>query len=456
MHVILVIMSSSARFPQGFLWGAATSAWQVEGSPLADGAGPSNWHRFSRTPGAIVDASTGDVACDHYRRWKEDVGLLGRLGVGAYRFSVSWSRVLPDGTGRVNQKGLDFYRRLVEALREAGIRPFLTLYHWDLPAALDDRGGWVNRDVASWFADYATLLYRALDGLVEDWATLNEPWVVVDAGYLTGSHAPGRRSPFEAARAAHNLLRAHAEAVRAYRVEGRHRVGLVLNIEPKYPASDRPEDLHATALAEAYMNRQFLDPLLGGGYPAELREIYGEAWPEPPAADLELLRTPFDFLGVNYYTRQVVRHEATAFPGHQGRVPQPGHGAMTTGWEVFPQGFLDALTWLARRAPGMPLYVTENGSAFYDPPVALAEPHPDPLRAANLVDNLAMARRAIDAGVDLRGYFAWSLLDNLEWSAGKTQRFGLFHVDFETQKRTLKESGRLYSEVARTNGACLG
>jgi beta-glucosidase len=442
-------------FPDGFVWGAATSAYQIEGSPLADGAGPSNWHRFAHSPAAMEGGATGDVACDHYVRWREDVTLMRRLGLQAYRFSVAWSRILPDGTGTVNQKGLDFYRRLVEALREEGIRPFLTLYHWDHPAALDDRGGWLNRDSAAWFADYASVLYRALDGLVEDWTTLNEPWVVADAGHLTGVHAPGHWSPFEAPRVAHNLLRAHAEAVRAFRAEGNGRIGLAVNIEPKYAASDRPEDLHATALAEAYMNRQFLDPLLLGGYPEELREIYGEAWPEIPSADLDLLATPFDFLGVNYYTRQVVRHDPTAFPGHAGRVAEPRHDVMTTGWEVYPEGLFDTLVWVSSRYRGLPLFVTENGSAFHDPPSPLADPHPDPLRTDLLRGHLDAVRRALAAGVDLRGYFAWSLMDNLEWSAGFSRRFGLVHVDFASQKRTPKESAILYADVIRTNGACL-
>ena len=449
-------MGDPPRFPDGFLWGAATSAYQVEGSPLADGAGPSNWHRFSHTPGTTHQGETGDVACDHYRRWREDVALMAELGLGAYRFSVSWSRVFPEGTGRVNQAGLDFYARLVDALLERGIRPAPTLYHWDLPAALDDRGGWTNPDVADWFAAYASTLFRALGDRVPMWSTLNEPWVVMNAGYLHGDHAPGHRSPFEAARVTHNLLRAHAAAVRAYRAEARQRIGLVVNLEPKYPASDAPEDVAATARADAYMNRQYLDPVFLGRYPEELREVFGEAWPDFPAAEVEALREPVDFLGINYYKRAVVRHDPGDFPVREGPVRQPRHTHTELGWEVWAQGLEDVLVWVRERYGEVPLYVTENGAAFYDPPVAEGEVVEDPLRVAYYREHLRAALRAVGRGVDLRGYFAWSLLDNYEWSAGYSKRFGLFHVDFETQQRTPKRSARFYREVIRTSGAALG
>lgn len=448
-------MNRSRRFPDGFLWGAATSAYQVEGSPLADGAGPSNWHRFSRRPGAIAGGDTGDVACDHYARFRDDVALMRELGLTAYRFSVSWSRVLPAGRGPVNERGLDFYRRLVDALREAGIRPFPTLYHWDLPAALDDRGGWTNPDVASWFADYARVLYASLDGPVEDWTTLNEPWVVVDGGYVHGTLAPGRSDLFAAVGAARNLMRAHGEAVRAYRADGRHRIGLVVNVEPKDPASDSPEDAAAVARSDAYMNRQFLDPALLGTVPRELAEVYGEAWEEPTSRQLDEMRAPLDFLGLNYYTRGVVRHDPSDWPERASRVPQPGKTLTEMGWEVFPEGLRRTLVWLTGRYGRPALHVTENGAAFYDPPLALASPHPDPLRVAYLRDHLRAAREAIADGVDLRGYFAWSLLDNLEWSAGFSRRFGIVHVDRQTQERTPKESARFYAGVIATNGEAL-
>src|ERR1700753_1107976 len=331
----------SNRFPDGFLWGAATSAYQIEGSPLADGAGQSIWHRFCHTPGLVANGETGDVACDHYRRYESDVALMKQLGFGAYRFSVSWSRILPDGPGRVHQGGLDFSRPLVDALLAANIAPMLTLYHWDLPAALDDRGGWLNRDVADWFADYARVMYEALDDRVTMWATLNEPWVVTDGGYLHGPLAPGHRNLFETPIAMHNLLRSHASAVEAYRADGEHRIGLVVNLEPKDPASQSPADLAATARAEAYMNRQYLDPVFFGKYPKEMAEIFGEAWPQFSDADLTPIQQQIDFVGVNYYTRAVTNDDPHKIVERAGRVRQPGATYTTTDWEVCPQALTD-------------------------------------------------------------------------------------------------------------------
>jgi beta-glucosidase len=448
-------MPATFEFPAGFLWGAATSAYQIEGSPLADGAGVSNWHRFTRARGLVANDENGDVACDQYNRYRDDVALLRSLGLNAYRFSVSWSRVLPEGRGKVNEKGLDFYRRLVDALREAGIAPLVTLFHWDLPAALDDRGGWLNPDSADWFADYARVLYRALDGGVSKWVTLNEPWVVTDGGYLHGTLAPGHRSLYEAPRAAHNLLRAHGSAVAAYRAEGKHEIGLVVNLEPKYPASDGAADMAATARADAYMNRQFLDPVFLGRYPDEMAQIFGEAWPAFDARDFDVIRTPIDFLGVNYYTRSVNRDDASEWPVGAGRVLQSRATHTETDWEVFPQGLTETLVSVKTRYEKVPLYVTENGAAFYDPPTADAGRVRDPLRVAYLRDHLRAAHEAIARGVDLRGYFSWSLLDNFEWSLGYAKRFGIVHVDYETQARTPKDSARFYAEVARTNGAAL-
>ncbi len=441
-------------FPDGFAWGAATAAYQVEGSPLADGAGPSTWHRFTHTPGRVLTGETGDVACDHYRLWREDIGLMRELGLGAYRFSVSWSRVLPAGTGRVNEKGLDFYRGLVDELRAAGIAPMATLFHWDLPAALDDRGGWLNRDIAGWFADYAGVMFRALDDRVEWWATLNEPWVVSDGGYLHGTLAPGHASPFEAPIASHNLLRAHAAAVEAYRATGRHSVGIVVNLEPKHPATQRPADVEATARADAYMNRQFLDPIVLGSYPDRLPRMYGEAWPAFPAADLDAIRRPIDFLGINYYSRGVMRDDPAGLPPRAVRVRQTASLYTEMEWEVYPPGLGETLLWVKERYGDLPLFVTENGAAFADPPTAEGGVR-DPLRIAYLRDHLRSAHEAIRHGVDLRGYFVWSLLDNLEWNHGTSKRFGIVHVDFATQRRTPKDSARFYAEVIRSNGASL-
>ena len=448
-------MNEQIRFPQGFLWGAATSAYQIEGSPLADGAGPSIWHRFAHTPGRTANGETGDIACDHYRRYQSDVDLMKSLGLTAYRFSISWSRVFPDGTGTVNQAGLDFYSRLVDSLLAAGIRPSVTLYHWDLPAALDDRGGWLNPEIAKWFADYAATMFRALDDRVPMWATLNEPWVVTDGGYLHGVLAPGHRNLFETPIASHNLLRAHGTAVQAYRALGKNQIGIVVNLEPKYPASQEPEDLSATVRAEAYMNRQYLDPVLLGSHPAELKEMFGEAWPANADDDLPLISQPIDFLGINYYLRGVTRHDATAPPLQSRNVPQPQHAGTETGWEMYAPALTRVLLWVKEHYPAIPLYITENGTAVYDPPHTLDGVVDDPLRVWYYREHLKAAHTAIKHGVDLRGYFAWSLLDNYEWSLGYSKRFGIVHVDFETQERTPKSSARFYSDVIRSNGASL-
>ncbi len=448
-------MSESNHFPHGFLWGAATSAYQIEGSPLADGAGASIWHRFSHTPGMVTDDDTGDVACDHYRRFEDDVRLMRDLGLASYRYSISWGRVMPSGRGPVNPKGLAFYDRLTDTLVKHGIQPNITLYHWDLPAALDDEGGWLNRDIAGWFADYATVMVRALGDRAAMWATLNEPWVVTDGGYLFGTLAPGHKSVAETPIASHNLLRAHGMGMQAIRAEGGRNPGLVVNLEPKYPATDRPEDLAATRRADAYMNRQYLDPVFFGSYPDELREIYGADWPEFPEEDFALIRQPLDFLGINYYTRAVTCDAPAELPVRAGRVRQPQHIYTATDWEVYPQALTDVLLWVHQRYGPVPLYITENGAAFPDPPSADGPVLSDPLRTDYYREHLRAAHRAIAAGVDLRGYFAWSLLDNFEWSHGFSKRFGLYHVDYATQKRTRKASAELYAEVIRTNGASL-
>ncbi|HEX5238473.1 MAG TPA: GH1 family beta-glucosidase [Sphingomicrobium sp.] len=442
------------RFPDGFLWGAATAAYQIEGSPLADGAGPSIWQRFSHDPRLMASkGDTGDVACDHYNRMEQDVGLMKQLGLQAYRFSVAWGRILPDGTGRINEAGIDFYDRLVDQLLANGIEPLCTLYHWDLPSALDDRGGWLNRDIAKWFADYGRIMFERLDGRVKKWVTLNEPWVITDGGYLHGALAPGHRNVFEAPIASHNLMRAHGAAVNAYREIGSHEIGLVVNIEPKYPASESAEDIAAANRADAYMNRQYLDPALKGRYPDELGEIFGEAWPNWPESDLEDIAQPIDFVGINYYTRNVVRHDPKQWPLRAAAIPQKMATHTETGWEVHPAALKDVLIWFKDRYGPLPIYITENGSAFYDPPVAPSDGVHDPLRCAYLTQHLRAVADAIEAGVDVRGYMLWSLFDNLEWSLGYTKRFGIVHVNFETQERTPKDSAAMYSQIIASNGA---
>jgi beta-glucosidase len=441
-------------FPEGFLWGAATSAYQIEGAPLADGAGASIWHEFAHTPGRVANGDNGDVACDHYHRYADDVGLMARLGLNAYRFSIAWGRVLPEGAGKPNPKGLDFYQRLVDALLAQGIEPVATLYHWDLPATLQERGGWLHPDSAGWFADYARTLFDALDDRVPHWLTLNEPWVVTVAGHLQGEHAPGHRSLEETPRVAHALLRAHAAAVTAYRETGRHRIGLAVNLEPQHPASTAAADLAAAARRDAFINRWFLDPLYHGVYPAELADIFGAHWPGYTAADLAGLAGTVDFLGVNYYSRGVVRNAPAHAPLRVACVRQHGSPHTAMDWEVYPAGLTEILLWIKGRYGNPPVAITENGAAFDDPPPENGTLG-DPQRVDYLRRHLRAARQALDQGVDLRGYFAWSLFDNFEWAYGYGKRFGLVHVDFATQRRTPKQSAHFYSEVIRTRGARL-
>jgi beta-glucosidase len=451
-HTAMTSSASASSFPTGFLWGCATSAYQIEGSPLADGAGPSIWQRFAHTPGRVAEGDTGDVACDHYRRYASDVDLMQQIGLNSYRFSIGWSRVLPQGVGYVNAAGLDFYERLVDRLLSKGIQPMVTLYHWDLPEALDNRGGWLNRDSAGWFADYAAVVFRRLDDRVRLWVTLNEPWVVTDGGYLHGVLAPGHRNRFEAPLASHNLMRAHGAAVEAYRATGRHQIGLVVNLEPKYPASQSEPDLAATRRADAYMNRQYLDPVHRGEYPAELKDIFGTAWPDWPSEDFDAIRQRLDFVGVNYYTRSVTRCDASSWPLNAAAVRQRQHTYTDTGWEVFPQGLTDILVWVKQRYGNAPLYITENGAAFFDPPQVEGELLEDPLRVDYLRKHIRAVHAAMLQGADVRGYFVWSLLDNFEWALGFAKRFGIVHVDYTTLQRTLKASARFYSEVIASQG----
>ena len=422
---------------------------------MADGAGPSIWQRFSHTPGKVLNGDTGDIACDHYHRYAEDIALMQRLGMQAYRFSIAWGRVLPTGVGFLNEPGLDFYDRLVDTLLESNIAPMITLYHWDLPQALDDRGGWLNPRIAKWFGDYAELVFNRLDDRVQYWITLNEPWVIADCGYLHGTHAPGHNSHYEAAIAGHNLLRASAEAVQRYRSVGKHQIGLAINLEPKYPASKKPEDLAATHRADAYMNRQYLDVALLGHHPPEMEEIFGDAWPGWLQDEPGKLNEPLDFVGINYYTRAVTRHAPEAWPLQAETVQQPQSTYTETGWEVHPQSFTDVLNWVKDRYDNPPVYITENGSAFYDPPVAEDGRIDDPLRQSYLCSHLRAVRNAMSDGCDIRGYFAWSLMDNLEWAYGFSKRFGLVHIDYATLQRTPKESAKLYKNIIESQGGCL-
>ncbi len=445
---------NSREFPTGFLWGAATSAYQIEGSPLADGAGASDWHHFVHETGRIAGGDTGDVACDHYRRWSTDLDLMQRLGLKAYRFSIAWGRVLPNGTGTLNRKGLDFYSALIDGLLARGITPFPTLHHWDLPLALAEQGGWLHADSPKWFADYAWQLYRALGDRVKYWTTFNEPWVILHCGYFEGIHPPGHRRSDELAQVARNLLLAHGRAVEAYRDEGRHQIGLVVNIEPKYPFSNRPDDIAATRRAHAYMNRQFLDPVLLGRYPKTLQRVYGMAEPALSPAELAVVSARLDFIGINYYSRAVVKNDPAVELLRASSVPQSERPHTAMNWEVFPLGLTDTLLWAHQRYANMPIYITENGAAFPDPALAHGVIE-DRLRVDYLQRHLLAVRTAIEKGVDVRGYFAWSLLDNFEWSFGYAKRFGIVHVDHSTQDRTPKASAHYYSRIIHSHGASL-
>jgi beta-glucosidase len=433
-------------FPDGFLWGASTAAYQIEGAVREDGRGPSIWDSFTHLPGKILGEDTGDVACDHYHRWRDDVALMRELGIGAYRLSTAWPRILPEGRGQSNLKGLEFYDRLVDAVMAANIEPWICLYHWDLPQALEDRGGWQNRDVASWFADYAHLTVRQLGDRVKHWATFNEPNAACLKGYCEGDHAPGIRGRESGLRAIHVMNLAHGLGVEAMRSERADLlIGNIYNFHPREPVSDREEDEVAAVMLDALWNRSFPDPQIHGRYPEPLAAEM-EALVEP--GDLDVIRQKPDYFAFNHYTRTRVRRD-TDHPFEVGVVP-PSSGTPVTdmGWEVVPEAFRRVLLEIKERYSGdLPIYVLENGAAFPDQ-VEQDGRIRDRQRIAYLRDYLAAALDAIAAGVPLRGYFVWSLLDNFEWTLGFSKRFGLIHIDYETLERRPKDSFRFYAELA--------
>ncbi|CAM5336642.1 beta-glucosidase [Streptomyces spiroverticillatus] len=460
---------SSGSFPPGFLWGSATAAYQVEGAAGEGGRTPSIWDTFSRTPGRTENGDTGDVACDHYHRRAEDVAMMADLGLTAYRFSVSWPRVQPTGRGPAVQRGLDFYRALVDDLLDHGITPALTLYHWDLPQELEDAGGWPERDTAYRFAEYADLVAEALDDRVELWTTLNEPWCSAFLGYGSGVHAPGRTDPVAALRAAHHLNLAHGLGTQALRsrLPAKAKIGISLNpsvVRPLDPSSSA--DLDAARRIDALANRVFTGPLLHGAYPPDLLADTAHLtdWSFVGRDDEKLSKQRLDWLGINYYTPAVVSHapgdDVPRTDGHGVSDHSPWPGADTVafhqppgertamGWSIDPSGLYELLVQYGQDAPGVPLYVTENGAAYDDKPEADGTVQ-DPERIAYLHAHLDAVRRAVAVGADVRGYFLWSLMDNFEWAYGYGKRFGAVHVDFATQKRTPKASARWYGEVAR-------
>ncbi|MDT0347037.1 GH1 family beta-glucosidase [Streptomyces litchfieldiae] len=449
---------STERFPEGFAWGTATASYQIEGAVHADGRLPSVWDTFSHTPGKVHLNQTGDVADDHYHRYPEDVSLLADLGVSHYRFSLAWPRIQPEGYGPLNGAGVDFYSRLVDELLDHGITPWVTLYHWDLPQTLEDAGGWPRRETAEHFAEYAALIHQRLGDRVSDWTTLNEPWCAAFLGYASGIHAPGRTDGAAAVRAAHHLMLGHGLAVRALRDQGANSLGVTVNLYPVDPATDSAADRDAARRIDGLMNRFFLDPLLRGSYPDDVQKDISETVGTEHIldGDLATIATPLDFLGVNYYSRHVVRAGTTpSRPSHwvgseEVEFVKRGVPVTEMGWEIDPDGLYETLTRVWREYGPPPLYVTENGAAFADEVTRDGRVH-DEDRRKYLEEHFRAAHRAIGEGVDLRGYFVWSLLDNFEWAHGYSKRFGLVHVDFETQERILKDSGRWFSEITRAN-----
>lgn len=426
-----------AAFPEGFAFGAATSSYQIEGQAYG-GAGPTHWDTFAATPGTVVGGESGAVACDHYHRWRVDLDLAAAANFDIYRFSTNWARILPDGIGRPNPEGLDFYDRLVDDMLDRHLAPFLTLYHWELPAALADLGGWTNPEIAHWYTDYARLVMARIGDRVASVATFNEPWCVTWAGHFNGTHAPGMRDIRATARSVHNLLRSLAFAMNALRIDGYENLGIVLNLDAVETADDTEGSAKAAAVYDACFNRCFLDPLFHGAYPERLLDGFAAHLPSGWENEVAEFAAPLDWMGVNYYTRKLVQTAGSdAFPQYSfaaGPLPKT-----TMGWEIHPDGLTDVLTRVASDYSGdLPLYVTESGMSADEPDSATAVD--DTYRIAYLDSHFAAARAAINAGVPLKGYIVWSLLDNFEWARGYARRFGLIHTDFDTLERTPKAS----------------
>jgi len=457
-------------FPEGFVWGAATAAYQIEGATAQDGRGPSIWDTFSHTPGRVFHGDTGDVACDHFNRVDEDLALIRELGLGAYRFSVAWPRVQPDGKS-VNRKGLDFYARLVDGLLERGVQPALTLYHWDLPQALQDAGGWPSRQTADRFAEYADIVAGELGDRVRMWITINEPWVASWVGYGIGRHAPGIADLTAAAAAHHHLLLAHGEAVTVLRqrLPAGAQVGISLSMMTIRPASDHPDDIRAAGIVDAQFNLSCGDAVMNARYPANLG-VFSEIWADPDGpvrpGDLDLISQPIDFLGINsYHARTVAAPGRLAAAREAGLVgtydPAASFGmdcadvlpigapTTATGWPINPDGMTELLVRLHDRYR-VPVHITENGAAYHDYPAPDGAVR-DPERVEYLLAHLRAVGEAIDAGADVRGYFAWSLLDNYEWSSGYSKRFGLVYVDYPTSTRIPKDSYDVYRRIIASN-----
>lgn len=450
---------TNLQFPPSFVWGTATASYQIEGGAQEDGRGESIWDRFSHTPGKIEDGSTGDVACDHYHRWPQDIAMMRDLGLKAYRFSIAWPRILPQGRGPVNQAGIDFYSKLVDGLLEAGITPYATLYHWDLPQVLQDKGGWPARETAEAYVEYADVISKALGDRVKRWITHNEPWCASILSYLIGEHAPGLHDGPAALRAAHHLLLSHGWAVPVLRQNSPDsEVGITLNFNAFTPYTDSPGDAQAVKILGGAFNNWFADPLFKGTYPDYMVEAYkrqGFLGPEGMdfvhERDLDAISAPLDFLGVNYYSRAVVGADDLIEPEVMKPSKMPADAEVTEmGWEVYPEGLYQILKWLDADYDIPKLYITENGVSYSDGPGADGKVH-DERRIKYLREHFASAKRAMDEGVKLSGYFVWSLMDNFEWARGYLQRFGIVWVDYTTQERIPKDSALWYKQVMESN-----
>ncbi len=439
------------QFPKDFVWGAATASYQIEGAWNEDGKGESIWDRFSHTPGKVQDGDTGDVACDHYHRWRDDVKLMKELGLKAYRFSVAWPRILPEGREKVNQPGVDFYNRLVDALLEERIEPWVTLYHWDLPQDLQDEGGWASRMVVDAFVEYADVVSRALGDRVKNWITLNEPWVSAFVGYQHGHHAPGHTNLVEAMAASHHLLLSHGQSVPVIRANSlMSRVGITLNLTPQEPASPSVADRKAATWVDGYINRFFLDPLVGRGYPQDIVNGFGKAMDFIQPGDMDTIAVPVDFLGINYYTRNIARADNITEEENEPRTVIRGDEITEMDWEVYPKGLYNILGRLHFEYNFPAIYISENGAAFPDK-VRPDGQVDDPARLSYIKRHLEMVSKAIDAEVPVKGYFVWSLFDNFEWAFGYSKRFGIVYVDYQTQQRIPKSSAKWYSQMIREN-----
>ncbi|MCE5257860.1 MAG: beta-glucosidase [Chloroflexi bacterium] len=440
---------SRLQFPSSFIWGTATASFQIEGG--RDDRGDCIWDDFCAWPGKVVNGDNGDTADDHYHLYKQDIGLIRSLGCQAYRFSISWPRILPEGAGEVNPKGLDFYDKLVDAVLQANITPFVTLYHWDLPSALQRLGGWAARDTAYRFADYCHIVSERLGDRVTHWITHNEPWVTAFLGHGSAVHAPGWADHSQALQVAHHLLLSHGLAVPILRQTSQPgtKVGITLNLSPVYAASDDELDVKAATRHDGYANRWFIDPVLLGSYPQDIWKYYDWQVPRVAPEDMDIIGTPIDFLGINNYTRAVIAHSDTGFLQARSVRPEGEYTAMD--WEVYPQGLCDLLLRITHDYGNLDLYITENGCSYDDRLEADGTVH-DNKRIAFLNKYLAAAHDAIQHGAPLRGYFVWSLMDNFEWAFGYTRRFGITYVDYQTQKRYLKDSGLFFRQVVTHNG----